>query len=389
MSNFEAAIAVVKEHGSTERRVLLLPPEVKRLCDRNYRVLVERGAGDASLVSDDLYVRAGARIVERAEAWSAALVLKYKAPLPEEYAYLRPGLRLAATLHAEGCDELMDALCQRGVTAYSFEFLRSEEDGSFVLMPPDSEIAGKLSILYGAYHLQRHLGGRGLLLADMPRLDAPHVLVIGHGNAGGAAVRTALALGARVTVLGHSEVRLRRFQSTVGGRVECLLNTPETLREYLPQADLVVGTILISTQETPAMIGYPELRCMKPGSVLVDVTCGYGAGYLPTFRGLTTHQDPAYIVEGIVHIKIDNLPASVPATASRATSSYVAQYVEELAALTCGLRPESPALRSCKITEHGRAVHPILVESLKNRADRFDPLKRPMAERNREEESQP
>lgn len=242
------------------------------------------------------------------------------------------------------------------IVSYSFEFFRTP-DGIFPLSVPSSEVSGKLAVLYGAYHLQKHLGGRGVLLADVVGVERPRVLVIGHGNAGGAAARLAHALGADVVVLGTNRERLRRFQAGVPSTVECHLNSPEILAREVPRSDLVIGAILISSYDTEAMIDEGLVRHMRPGSVIVDVTCGYGSGYLPTFDRETTHLAPVYERFGVLHCKIDALPSSVPVTVARAVAPVRAPYLIALGrAIFEGI--EDPVSEAGKITEKGRVVHP-------------------------------
>lgn len=349
-------VSVLKELGAGEKRVVLLPAEVAGFAQAGFDVFVERGAGERAGASDDDYRASGAALVTTDEAWEASrYVLKYKAPRPEEFRHFREGLVLGASFHAEGDATLTGELCRRRVTAYSFEFFCTT-DGIFPLSAPSSEISGKLAVLFGAYHLQSHLGGRGILLADVPGVERPRILVIGHGNAGGAAARLAQAMGAEVVVLGSNRERLRRFQATVPSTVECHLNSPEVLEREVPRSDLVIGAILVSSYDTEPMVGEHLVRLMKPGSMIVDVTCGYGSGYLPTFDRQTSHDDPVYERFGVLHCKIDALPSSVPVTVARATSTVRAPYLIALGrAIFEGF--DDPMSEAGKITEGGRVVH--------------------------------
>jgi len=351
------AVSILKELGAGEHRVVLLPTETAAFVEAGFKVFVERGAGERAGALDDDYRAAGASVVSTEEAWGASsYVLKYKAPRPREFKYFRDGLVLGASFHAEGDASMTSELCRKKVTAYSFEFFRTPE-GIFPLSVPSSEVSGKLAVLYGAYHLQKHLGGRGVLLADVVGVRRPRVLVIGHGNAGGAAARMAHALGADVVVLGANRERLRRFQATMPSLVECYLNTPEILAREVPRSDLVIGAILVSSYDTEPMIEEGLVRQMRPGSVIVDVTCGYGSGYLPTFDRETTHLEPVYERFGVLHCKIDALPSSVPVTVARATSLVRAPYLIALGrAIFEGV--SDPVSEAGKITEDGRVVHP-------------------------------
>ncbi|MFH9426356.1 NAD(P)-dependent oxidoreductase [Streptomyces sp. NPDC017529] len=351
----EKSVSIIKETRAGEKRVIVLPEQVAEFSGAGFEVLVETGAGVGTKAPDDDYVRAGARIVSTEEAWRGSdFVLKYKAPGPHEFTYLRPGLRLGAFFHAEGNPELTRALLNSGTQAYAYEFFKTP-DGAYPLAVPDSEISGKLAVLYAAYHLQSHLNGSGVLLADVPYVTSPKVVVIGYGNAGAAAARTARALGADVTVLGTDRHRLRRFAASAPG-VSCRINTPEVLEREVQEADVVVGAILISTYDTPPMIGEDLVRRMKPGSMIVDVTVGYGSGYLPTFDRQTVHTEPVYERFGVLHCKIDAMPGSVPHTASRAVSPLITPYLIELGNSLQDGRP-APTAANGMITDGGRMAH--------------------------------
>lgn len=356
-------IGLVRERRPGEARALVLPAEVGQLREAGLEVLIERGFGERAGVADDGYRAAGAQLVSRDAAWGASmLVAKYKAPTPEEHRFLRPDMRLAAFLHAEGDPELAAALCRTGTTAYSYE-LFAGSDGGFPISVVNSEISGKLAVLYGAYHLQSHLGGSGVLLADVVGVPPARVVVIGHGNAGGAAARTALALGAEVVVLGSDAQRLRRFRGTVPSSVRCRLSSSAVVAEEVPRADLVIGAILISTHETPPLVPAAVVARMRPGSVIVDVTCGYGPGYLPTFDRCTTHAEPMYERHGVLHCKLDGMPAAVPRTATAAFSPHIAPYLVRLARdVYDGVA--DPASRAGLVARGGRLVHPEVIRVL-------------------------
>lgn len=353
----EKSVAVLKETRANEKRVILLPEEVQKFCKDDFRVFVETGAGAGTGVTDDDYRVAGGEIVSTEDAWQLSpYVLKYKAPGPEEFGYLREDLHLGAFFHAEGNEHLTEELCRQGVSAYTYEFFQTPE-GVFPLAVPDTEISGKLAVLYGAYYLQSHLGGRGMLLADTIGAKPPRVLVIGYGNAGGAASRLASSMGAKVAVLGTNRERLRQFQATMPSSVECYLNSPEILAREVQEADLVIGAILISTYDTEPMITEDLLESMKAGTVIVDVTVGYGSGYLPTFDRQTTHDDPMYERSGVLHCKIDAMPGSVPLTATQAVSPLVTPYLIELGnAIFEGT--DDPTSKAGQIVDRGKIAHP-------------------------------
>jgi alanine dehydrogenase len=270
---------------------------------------------------------------------------------------LHKDLHLGAIYHAEGDKSLVQILCKSGITAYSYEFFQTP-DGLFPLSVPGSEIAGKLAVLSGAYYLQSHTGGAGILFSHVVGVQPPKVVIIGYGNAGGAAARLSVAIGAEVVVLGTHPERLRRFQATVPSSVHCYLTSPEVLERELPHADLVIGTILISTYDTPCLIGEDLVRHMKKGSVMIDITCGYGAGYLPTFPHFTTFEDPMVERFGVLHCKIDILPSAVPKTASQAISHVIVPYLIALGNAIFDPSVSDPTSAAGKIIEGGCILHP-------------------------------
>lgn len=354
----EKTVSVPKEKRPGETRVSLLPDNVRRFIEAGFTVFVERGAGAGAGFDDEAYAVAGAEIVSAEEAWSRSpFIAKLFAPAPEEYGFLREGQHIGGLLHAEGNKALVDRLCESGVTAYSYEYFRTP-DGIFPLTAALSEISGKMAVFYAAYHLQKHLGGCGVLLAQTPGAPPPKVVVIGYGNAGGAAARMAAGLGCDVVVLGSNRERLRQFQASVPPNVRCLLNTREVLEREVTAADVVIGAILISTFDTPAMLDEALVKRMRPGAMIVDVTCGYGPGYMPTFDRMTSHEAPTYIRHGVVHMKIDTLPAGVPYTATAANSALMTPYLIALGDAIFDPRAADPISEAGKVVEAGRVVHP-------------------------------
>jgi len=358
------SISVIKETRAGEMRVVMMPREVNEFVKSGYDVFVERDAGENAAVSNKEYEDAGARLVSTKTAWTASpFVVKYKCPSLEEAAFLTPDTHLAAYLHAEGSLPISKAIAATRATAYSFELFQLD-DGQYPMPVCDNEIAGKLAVFQGAYHLLAHQGGSGTLLADIPGSNRPKVVVIGYGNVGGAAARMAAGLGCDVTVFGTNPYWLRRFEATVPADVTCLLNEPEVLAVKVREADLVIGAILISSYDTPAMIAPELVQQMKPGSVIVDVTCGYGEGYIPTGTEFTSFANPAYKVHGVQHILIDALPATVPVTASQAASRHMAPYLLNMgAAIFDGA--EDPVSNRGMIIRDGEFVHSLLLDTFK------------------------
>ena len=324
-------VSVLKEIRAGEQRVIMLPSGDRKFVQTGYSILVESGAGERAGYNDESYVEAGAIIVDAESAWNDSdIVLKYKAPDKSEFKYFREGLHLACFMHAEGNLVLAREMLVSNMTAYALEFCQTKRQ-EFPVPVSDSEISGKLSIILTAYHLQSHMGGSGKLLSKVPGCPPPKVVVIGYGNAGGAAAHLAAAMGADVTVFGTRWEGLRKFQASAPKNVKCLLNSPDSFEEEILSADVVVGAILISTHDTWPLLDESLVKRMRSGSVIVDITCGYGAGYMPTFDRFTTHLHPFYERFGVLHCKIDAMPASVPFTAVHATDYNVTCWLIEIA----------------------------------------------------------
>ncbi|MDG4795142.1 NAD(P)-dependent oxidoreductase [Micromonospora sp. WMMD1082] len=344
-----------RESG-TERRTLLTPPLAEAFVDAGFTVVTEPSIGCGVYLTDDDYQQAGARLAAAEEVWSAPLVLRYKSPNPADLRRLRPGQHIGALFHAEGDVDLLTGLLAAKVTAWSYEFVA--EDGGFPLGRPGGEIAGTQAVFAGAQALQ-HPDGRGTLLAGIRGVAPASVLVIGNGSVGAAAARTAAALGTEVTVLTRTEKSRQDYLPSATAGVRVLVNTRATLLACLRTADLVIGAVLISTYDTPPMIDESHLAVMRPGAVIVDVTCGYGPGYLPTAGPVQRPGDPPHAVRGILHVKIDTLPALVPVTASTAYSANAAPYLLRLAQVVLQGRHDD-AVQAARIVSDGQLVHPVL-----------------------------
>src|SRR6266851_1999395 len=304
-------VSILKESRDGDLRVIALPREVASFVAHGYQVYVEGDAGGGQHVSDDDYRAAGATVVGTDDAWNSSdVIFKCRCPSAAEYRYFRPGLHLCSTFYLGDNPELAEVLNKARVCAYSYEMFE-DDDGTFPLMTTDSEISGHMAVIYAAYHLQDQMGGSGKMLGRMPGVGATRVLVIGHGNAGGAAARAAAALGADVTVLGTSLSRLRRFAATMPPNVTCELSTRGLLQALVPHCDVIIGAIRISNHGTAAIVTDAMVASMQPGSVIIDVTCGYGAGYLPTADQRTRDLADAYQRHGVIHIKNDCMPKLV------------------------------------------------------------------------------
>ena len=322
-------IGVAKEIKPQEYRVALTPAGARELVQRGHDILVEAGAGTGSAFPDDAYVRAGAQIGSVDEVWERSeLLLKVKEPIAPEYSRLRAGLTLFTYLHVAADEPLTHALVDSGITGIAYETVETDR-GALPLLAPMSEIAGRLAPQAGAYHLEKPKGGRGLLLGGVAGVAPGRVVVIGGGIVGYNAAVIALGLGAQVTILERSVDRMRHLEEILSGRVSLLMSSSLQVEESLKEADLVIGAVLIPGALAPKLVTRDMLVSMKEGSVLVDVAIDQG-GCAETSRA-TTHDDPVYTVEGVIHYCVANMPGAVPITSTRALTNVTLPYVEAIA----------------------------------------------------------
>ncbi len=322
-------VGVAKEIKPQEHRVALTPAGARELVQRGHEVLVETGAGDGSAFPDLAYERAGAAIASVDDVWGRSdLLLKVKEPIASEYPRLREGLTLFTYLHIAADEPLTRALVGSGITAIAYETVETDL-GALPLLAPMSEIAGRLAPQAGAYHLEKPKGGRGLLLAGVAGVAPGRVLVIGGGIVGYNAAVIALGFGAQVTILERSVDRMRHLEEILSGRVSLLMSSTLQIEESLKQADLVIGAVLIPGALAPKLVTREMLGSMKEHSVLVDVAIDQG-GCAETSRP-TTHDDPVYTVDGVIHYCVANMPGAVPITSTRALTNVTLPYVEAIA----------------------------------------------------------
>jgi alanine dehydrogenase len=322
-------IGVAKEIKPQEYRVALTPAGARELVQRGHEVLVEARAGLGSAFADEAYERAGAAIASADDVWERSeLLLKVKEPISPEYPRLRPGLTLFTYLHIAADEPLTRALVESGITAIAYETVETDR-GALPLLAPMSEIAGRLAPQAGAHHLEKPKGGRGLLLGGIAGVAPGRVVVIGGGIVGYNAAVIALGLGAQVTILERSVDRMRHLEEVLIGRVSLLMSSTLQIEESLKEADLVIGAVLIPGALAPKLVTREMLRAMKESSVFVDVAIDQG-GCAETSRP-TTHDDPVYTVEGVIHYCVANMPGAVPITSTRALTNVTLPYVEEIA----------------------------------------------------------
>jgi len=322
-------IGVAKEIKPQEHRVALTPAGARELVQRGHQVLAETGAGIGSAFPDDAYERAGAAVVSVDHVWERAdLLLKVKEPVEPEYARLREGLTLFTYLHIAADEPLTRALVESGITAIAYETVETDA-GALPLLAPMSEIAGRLATQAGADYLERPKGGRGILLGGVAGVAPARVVVLGGGMVGYNAAVIAIGMGAQVTILERSVDRMRYLEQILSGRVNLLMSSSLQIEESLKEADLVIGAVLIPGALAPKLITREMLGDMKAGSVLVDVAIDQG-GCAETSRP-TTHDDPVYVVNDVIHYCVANMPGAVPITATRALTNVTLPYVEQIA----------------------------------------------------------
>ena len=323
-------IGLPKEIKVQEYRVALLPSGVYQLVKRGHQVVVERDAGTGAGYPDAEYAAAGATLVpDHATVFERAdLVIKVKEPLPAEYPLLRRGQLLFTYLHLAASRSLTDALLASGVTGIAYETI--EVNRRLPLLEPMSEIAGRMSVLVGGYFLAKHFGGSGVLLGGVPGVLPGKVVVLGGGASGINAARMAQGLGADVTIL---EVDLERmwFLDITLHTAHTLYSNEAHLLELLPKVDLLIGAVLVPGAKAPKLISRDMLRCMRPGSVLVDIAIDQG-GCAETSRA-TTHDQPVYVEEGVTHYCVANMPGAYARTATQALTNVTYRYLETLADL--------------------------------------------------------
>jgi alanine dehydrogenase len=321
-------IGVAKEIKPQEYRVALTPAGARELVQHGHEVVVETGAGLGSAFPDEAYERAGAAIAPVDAVWEQDLVLKVKEPIAPEYARLRPGLTLFTYLHIAADEPLTRALVDSGVTAIAYETVETDR-GALPLLAPMSEIAGRLAPQAGADNLEKPKGGRGILLGGVAGVAPARVLVLGGGMVGYNAAVIALGMGAQVTILERSVERMRYLEQILSGRVQLLMSSSLQIETSLEEADLTIGAVLIPGALAPKLITREMLGTMKESSVFVDVAIDQG-GCAETSKP-TTHDDPVYTVDGVIHYCVANMPGAVPITSTRALTNVTLPYVEALA----------------------------------------------------------
>ncbi len=322
-------VGVAKEIKTQEYRVALTPAGALELTQRGHEVIVEHGAGVGSAFPDDAYVAAGARIAAVDDVWAEAdLLLKVKEPVEPEYPRLREGLVLFTYLHIAADEPLTRALADSGITAIAYETVETA-DRRLPLLAPMSEVAGRLAPQMGAWALEKAHGGRGILLSGLPGVPPAKVVVLGGGVVGFNAALIAVGMQADVWVLDLSVDRMRELEIALDGRITLAKSNRLQIEEAIADADLVIGAVLVPGARAPKLVTREMLGGMKPGAVLVDVAIDQG-GCFETSHA-TTHDDPVYVVDGIVHYCVANMPGAVPITSTKGLTNVTLPYVEAIA----------------------------------------------------------
>jgi alanine dehydrogenase len=334
-------IGIPKEIKKDEHRIALPPDGVRELVRHGHTVLVEQNAGTGSAFTDDEYIKAGAQIVSTAEeAWTRAnMVVKVKEPQPQEYPYLREDLILFTYLHLAAAKELTLKMVESGVTGLAYETV-TDREGRLPLLEPMSEVAGRMAVQVVSHYLEKTQGGRGVLLGGIPGVKPAHIVILGGGTVGTHAAKMALGMGADVTILDINIERLRYLEDVLHGRLTTLYSNEGNIAKAIATADAVIGAVLIAGAKAPHLITRNMLKTMPEGSVIVDVAVDQG-GCVETTHA-TTHSDPTYVIDGVLHYGVANMPGAVPRTSSLGLSNATLRYILRVAdsGLTEALRSD-------------------------------------------------
>jgi alanine dehydrogenase len=349
-------IGVPKEIKDQEWRVGLSPSSVRVLQEYAHQVYVETNAGLGSGFTDEDYLNAGAKIVQNAEqAWHQELVIKVKEPLPPEYTLIQKSQLLFTYLHLAANRSLTEQLIHSGVTAIAYETV-ALPDGRLPLLTPMSIIAGRLSVQFGARYLEKQQGGRGVLLGGVPGVRQGQVAILGGGVVGTEAARMAIGMGAHVKILDVNVERLAYLETLFGSRVELLYSNTDHIESAVKDADLLIGAVLITGRRAPILVTRDLVKTMRSGSVIIDVAVDQG-GCVETLHP-TSHSNPTYVDEGVVHFGVPNMPGAVPWTATQALNNSTLPYVVKLANYGIKALDHDQSLAGGLNVMNSRLVHP-------------------------------
>lgn len=325
-------IGVPKEVKVHEGRIAVVPSGVRQLCAHGHQVLIQAGAGKSSYIADSAFVEAGATIAPDAEhVWAKSdMIIKVKEPVPAEYGLIRDEQTLFTYFHLAAVPDLAPVLIERRVAAVAYETIQLV-DGHLPLLQPMSEVAGKMSVQVGANLLEKERGGKGILLGGVPGVRRGRVVILGAGTVGMAATKVAVGLGAEVTVIDRSVSRLGYLDDVFGSRVNLLHSNPDTVASSVRRCDLLIGAVLVPGARAPKLVDKALVADMDDGSVIVDVAIDQG-GCIETIHG-TTHDSPTYVVDGVLHYGVTNMPGSVAQTSTFALTNATLPYALKLANL--------------------------------------------------------
>jgi alanine dehydrogenase len=354
-------IGVPTEIKTLEGRVAMVPGGVDALVKDGHEVLVQKGAGEGSGITDAEFKEVGAKLLPSAdEVWrEAQMIVKVKEPLPVEYPRCRPDHTIFTYFHFAASKELTQAMLKAGSACFTYETL--EVDGKLPLLTPMSEVAGRMAIQVGAFCLERAHGGRGILLGGVPGVEPANVLILGGGVVGINAAKMAAGMGASVTIMDIDLERLRYLDDVMPQNVNTVYSSTTNIRARVPYADLVVGAVLGVGARAPTLIPRSYLKHMKPGSVIVDIAVDQG-GCVETIKP-TTHDNPTYVVDGVVHYGVANMPGAVPRTSTYALTNATLPWVRKLARLGAKAAIQDPHLRSALNAWKGKITYPAVAEA--------------------------
>lgn len=357
-------IGVPKEIKDRENRVGVVPGGVAQLVAAGHKVIIQKGAGLGAGIPDEKFIAVGAEMVATKEdVWGRAeMVMKVKEPIKDEYSLMRDGQILYTYLHLAAVPALAQELVNRKVSAVAYETIELA-NGSLPLLTPMSEVAGRMAVQVGAQCLQKHSGGKGLLLGGVPGVKRGRVTIIGGGVVGINSAKIAVGLGAAVTILDVNAARLAYLDDVFGNNITTLMSNPENIADAVRESDLVVGAVLITGAKAPMLVSRKDVAGMEPDSVVVDVAIDQG-GCIETIKP-TTHSDPVYKAEGVLHYGVTNIPGDVPKTSTYALTNVTIKYAMELAnkGLAKALE-QNESLRKGLNTHAGKVTHKAVADAL-------------------------
>ncbi len=358
-----STVGVPREIKTAEHRVAMTPDGVRELERHGIEVFIETGAGEGASFADADYVAAGATIVATAaDAWAQQMVVKVKEPKEEEFAFLRADLTLFTYLHLAAYPAVASALLAAGTTGIAYETVQAES-GALPLLAPMSEVAGRLAPQMGAHYLERHNGGRGVLMGGAPGVRPAKVVVLGAGNVGWNSAWIAAGMEAEVVLFDKNLDRLRWVDQIQKGRIVTLASNRGAIERHVADADLVIGAVLVAGGRAPVVVSDDMVRNMKPGAVIVDVAIDQG-GCIETIHE-TTHNDPVYLLHGVLHYGVGNMPGAVPHTSTYALTNATLPYQLEVALHgASGASKRDPALAHGLNTVAGQVVNAPVAEAL-------------------------